>query len=118
VPVLINEHRDFCFQRHIGLVRPKPEISSKWLYYLLMSPQVFKQANEGATGTAQKTVSLKVLRGYKAPKIPLEMQLRMVAKLDSLFEETQHLESIYKRKLAALDDLKKSLLHQAFSGAL
>jgi len=31
---------------------------------------------------------------------------------------TQHLESLYQQKLAALDELKKSLLHQAFSGAL
>ncbi len=31
-------------------------------------------------------------------------------------DETQRLESIYQRKLAALDALKKSLLHQAFSG--
>jgi type I restriction enzyme S subunit len=118
VPVLINEHREFCFQRHIGLVRPKPDVCSEWLYYLLMSPQVFKQANEGATGTAQKTVSLKVLRGYKVPKIPLAMQLTMVAKLDSLFEETQHLEAIYQQKLTTLDELKKSLLHRAFNGDL
>ncbi len=32
--------------------------------------------------------------------------------------KTQRLEFIYQRKLAALDDLKKSLLHQAFSGEL
>jgi len=32
--------------------------------------------------------------------------------------ETQRLESIYQQKLTALDDLKKSLLHQAFSGNL
>ena len=32
--------------------------------------------------------------------------------------ETQHLESIYERKLAALEALKKSLLHQAFTGEL
>ena len=38
--------------------------------------------------------------------------------IDSLSEETQRLESIYQRKLAALDELKKSLLHQAFSGEL
>jgi type I restriction enzyme S subunit len=118
VPVLIREDREFCFQRHIGLVRPKLEVSSEWLCYLLMSPQVFKQANEGATGTAQKTVSLKVLRGYKVPKIPLAMQLTMVAKLDSLFEETQRLEAIYQQKLTALDELKKSLLHRAFAGLL
>ncbi|MBT9462144.1 MAG: restriction endonuclease subunit S, partial [Rugosibacter sp.] len=38
--------------------------------------------------------------------------------LDALHEETQRLESLYQQKLAALDDLKKSLLHQAFSGQL
>jgi hypothetical protein len=32
--------------------------------------------------------------------------------------ETERLAIIYQRKLAALDDLKKSLLHQAFSGQL
>ena len=38
--------------------------------------------------------------------------------LDSLTTETQRLESIYQQKLTALDGLKKSLLHQAFNGAL
>ena len=32
--------------------------------------------------------------------------------------DTQRLESIYQQKLAALDELKNSLLHQAFNGAL
>ncbi|MBD5804555.1 type I restriction enzyme EcoKI subunit R [Azoarcus sp. Aa7] len=32
--------------------------------------------------------------------------------------ETRRLESLYQRKLDALDELKRSLLHQAFSGRL
>ncbi len=32
--------------------------------------------------------------------------------------ETRHLESLYRRKLEALDELKRSLLHQAFAGDL
>ena len=32
--------------------------------------------------------------------------------------ETQHLEGIYQQKLAALEALKKSLLHQAFTSQL
>jgi type I restriction enzyme S subunit len=83
-----------------------------------MSPQVLKQANEGATGTAQKTVSLKLLRGYQVPRIPLALQLVVAAKLNSTFRETQRLESIYRQKLAALDELKRALLNQAFSGML
>ncbi|MDO8340683.1 MAG: restriction endonuclease subunit S, partial [Candidatus Woesebacteria bacterium] len=118
IPVLVNEHREFCFQRHIGLVRPKTGVSSEWLYYLLMSPQIFKQANDGATGAAQKTVSLKLLRGFQVPRIPFELQHEIAAKLKAVSEETQRLESLYQRKLAALDELKKSLLHQAFSGQL
>ena len=118
IPVLIDEQRDFCFQRHIGLVRPKADVSSEWLFYLLMSPQVFQQANVGATGTAQKTVSLKVLRGFKVPRIPLIMQKAATSTLNNLANETQRLESLYQRKLAALDELKQSLLHQAFSGQL
>lgn len=118
IPVIVNDSQEFCFQRHIGLVRPKHDISSDWLYYLLLSPQVFKQANDGATGTAQKTVSLKLLRSFIVPRIPFVAQQSAVAKLDSILEETQRLESIYRRKLTALDELKKSLLHQAFAGEL
>lgn len=39
-------------------------------------------------------------------------------KLVALAEETQRLESLYRQKLGALEELKKSLLHQAFSGQL
>lgn len=118
IPVLVAEDRDFCFQRHIGLVRPKPGVESAWLEYLLLSPQVFSQAEETATGTAQKTVSLKSLRGFRVPKVPVGAQRGMVATLDAFVEESEHLESIYRQKLAALDELKQSLLHRAFNGDL
>ena len=51
-------------------------------------------------------------------RLRIEEQKHIVAKLDALREETQRLESIYQRKLAALEALKKSLLHQAFTGNL
>lgn len=45
-------------------------------------------------------------------------QRQIATRLDLLLEEKQGLVSLYARKLAALDELKKSLLHQAFSGQL
>jgi type I restriction enzyme S subunit len=48
----------------------------------------------------------------------LEEQKRIAARFDNLREETQRLESIYQRKLAALAELKKALLHRAFAGEL
>lgn len=118
IPILVKQQLEFCFQRHIGLIRPTSDTDSAWLSYALLSPQVFRQATIGSTGAAQKTVSLNVLRNLKVPRMRLPQQRFVAARLDSLSTETQHLESLYHQKLAALDELKKSLLHQAFSGAL
>ena len=42
----------------------------------------------------------------------------VVDELDELHSKIEGLKDLQRRKLAALDVLKKSLLHQAFSGAL
>jgi type I restriction enzyme S subunit len=49
---------------------------------------------------------------------PLDEQRHLIGALDGLFENGQHLAAIYERKLASLETLKKSLLHQAFTGNL
>lgn len=118
IPIIVSENKEFCFQRHIGLVRPTASTISKWLYYLMLSPQIMRQADSCATGTAQKTVSLSSLRNFQVPKTSISEQKSIVAKLDELSTETQRLESIYQQKLTALDELKKSILHQAFSGQM
>jgi type I restriction enzyme S subunit len=118
IPVLVDGDVEFCFQRHIGLIRPTSTTDSSWLYYLLLSPQVRRQATERATGTAQKTVSLKALRGFTVPDVPLPRQRTAAVEFDALSALSQRLESIYREKLTALEALKKSLLHQAFSGRL
>lgn len=47
-----------------------------------------------------------------------EVQSRIAAKLDALRTEVSHLQRLATCKLATLDRLKQSLLHQAFSGQL
>ena len=118
IPVVVDFEKEFCFQRHIGLIRPSPNADSKWLYYLLMSPQVFVQATAGATGTAQKTVSLGVLRNIQVPQMPLSTQKTIVKKLDAISEETEEVAAIFRRKIAALDELKKSVLKKSFCGGV
>lgn len=49
---------------------------------------------------------------------PIEDQRRMIRTLDGLLEASRRLVSVYERKFALLDALKKSLLQQAFSGQL
>jgi type I restriction enzyme S subunit len=45
-------------------------------------------------------------------------QTKLAKQFESLTEETQRLAGLYERKLTALEALKKSLLHQAFTGEL
>jgi len=118
IPVLIEDDFEFCFQRHIGLIRPKENVSSKWLYYWILSPNAIFQANDTATGTAQKTVSLTALRNFVLPKMTLKTQQAIVQKLDALNAETKKSESIYQQKVNDLEELKKSVLQKAFSGEL
>ncbi len=49
---------------------------------------------------------------------PIEEQKMIIVQLDGLFKSVRQLDAIYQRKLAALDELKKSLLHRAFTGEL
>jgi type I restriction enzyme S subunit len=107
IPVIVGEQVEFCFQRHIGLIRPRPLVSSKWLYYSLMSPQVRKQAAAGAVGTAQKTVALSVLRKIKLPDIPISQQERIASILDASFE----------RLAAVADNTEKKGLSQIQYGS-
>ena len=46
------------------------------------------------------------------------VQKKIAEQFDGIEQETQRLESIYRQKLTKLEELKKSLLHQAFTGEL
>jgi type I restriction enzyme S subunit len=48
----------------------------------------------------------------------LREQRTIIGELEGIRTETQRLAILYQRKLAALEALKKSLLHQAFTGEL
>jgi type I restriction enzyme S subunit len=52
------------------------------------------------------------------PIPPLTHPREIARQFEAFSAETQRLESLYQRKLATLEALKKSLLHQAFSGQL
>ena len=75
--------------------------------------------DEYITGAAQPKLNQKALNSIPVP-IPklVDEQAKIVESIETLQEETQRLASLYQKKLTALDDLKKSLLHQAFSGQL
>jgi type I restriction enzyme S subunit len=58
------------------------------------------------------------IESYRLPIPPIPEQKRIVAQLDELSAASQRLETIYKQKQKALEELKQALLHKAFSGDL
>ena len=118
IPILVRNYPDFCFQRHIALIRPNSSTDSRWLRFMLMSPQCFEQAEVGATGTAQRTVSLKVLRTLTVPKTPISEQTKSADKLETQWEKCSGVAQRYESTITDLANLRQSLLQKAFSGQL
>jgi type I restriction enzyme S subunit len=118
IPILIDFEKEFCFQRHIGLIRPLRTINQKWVYYLLQSPFVFSQARDTATGTAQKTVALSSLRNFRIPFCPLSEQQLIVNELDSKLTVCDKIEETISKSLQKVETLRQSILKKAFEGKL
>ena len=106
-----------AYQRtYVITVPDENRLSYRFLYFqMLKSLRRFKEQSVGA-GT--KFLKLGMIKDLEISLPSITKQIETASRLDSLLEETQRLESLYQRKRAALDALKQSLLHQAFSGSL
>ena len=93
-------------------------VISDYLLHYLRSRAFLDVLYPTANGTRQANLSSITIKTLPLPLCPILEQKKISSELDELIVETQRLESIYQQKLTALDDLKKSLLHQAFSGQL
>lgn len=112
IPVLVDFEREFCFQRHIALLRPSSSINGKFLSWALSSASVRKQAERAAVGAAQKTVSLKSLRQFEIPLPPLEEQRRIVAEIEGYQQEIARFES----EIAANRDHIQQTINAVWTG--
>jgi len=118
IPAIVESNDPFCVQRHIALLRPT-EVSSKYLFYMLQSPQAYLYAKSIATGTAQMTVPIRGLRLMKIP-IPTtkKEQTQIVSEIESRLSVCDKLEQIVDESLNKARALKQSILKKAFAGQL
>lgn len=116
----LNTNEKVVFAQRIIIMQPDTRIiGSTLLKYLLLSHTVQQRIHDKGTGATVKGIKASLLKTIQIsfPK-SLSQQQEVVAQMDALLQETQRLGSIYQKKIAALDELKQSLLHQAFSGQL
>ena len=102
------------------ILRPnRRTLLPEFLFELLRTEIMKEQIRENTSGAAQPQLPIRTLVNFTIPAPKnLEDQRSIVQRIQNFVSETKRLEFIYQRKLTALDELQKSLLHQAFNGEL
>jgi len=114
-PIAFPASGKYWVNNHAHILKFEDMATQRFVEFYLESIKLDKYI----TGAAQPKLNQKALNSIPIP-IPDSVadQMLVVTALEQVAAETQRLESIYQQKIAALDELKQSLLHQAFSGQL
>lgn len=113
IPVAINTKHLCC----ISLDRTKciPEyLHAYFLYHPIAQDFLLKRAK----GSIMSGLNMGIIKELPVRLPNVDEQFAIVIKIQELQHDIESLESIYKRKLSALAELKQSLLQKAFSGEL
>lgn len=93
----------------VKILKPKPFLHPRYFYYQLQTAQL------NSLGYARH---YRLLKEHNVLYPNYAEQSRIVARLDDIQSHSKRLKELYEEKLASLDELKKSLLHQAVTGNL
>ena len=111
IPVIVKDERQFCFQRHIALIRPQKEVlSTYFLCYWVLSAAVKSIADKVATGIAQKTVGLNSIRKFEIILPPLPLQHLFAQRI----EQIEHQKSAVQQSITDLETLLASRMQHWF----
>lgn len=113
-----EEDRPIFIQKALHRVRFKDAILGRWFLYYLYSQEASGALQQYFTGTGIQHFTGAALSRLPFPLAPSAVTAALVERFDALAGSVSNLEAIYRSKVTALEELKKSLLHQAFSGAL
>ena len=109
-----------CLGQRTVLIRPRREVfEPEYLAHLLLQRSSQARLLAHSRGATVQHINMKDIRAFMISHVPaLNLQRRVVDRLADIEEQGRSLATLQSCKLAALDELKRSLLHQAFSGAL
>ena len=111
--LVANINQAVCLLRCNSLL-----LDNRYLTYLLNSPVLKQILHDNEVNNARANLSLGFFSQLSVPMPSVAEQRQIVVRFDECQTETKKLEAIYQQKLLALEELKKSILNQAFSGQL
>jgi type I restriction enzyme S subunit len=110
---------DYCFASYLVRVLPDRKILLPEFLNYFMNTRLFQASvkTKASKSINQANINATILSNemVRFPDSVSEQRL-MVSGLNQLREETRRLERVQREKASALDELKKSMLHQAFHG--
>ncbi len=119
--LIVPESDRFLHNQRLGLVQIFDDVT--WyddFFFHQFNTKCFRAAvQDSASGVKVRHTSPKKL-GAIPVCFPSDVkeQRKIADTLNTLYTETQRLEAIYRQKLAALNELKQSILQKAFTGEL
>lgn len=109
-----NLEEDMTFGTFMMIIRGQHNSYLAWFFKSIE----FRRQISGGENTMINQITRYMLDDVIVAFPPASDQKIIVKKLDALSGETKKLEAIFRRKIADLDELKKSVLKKAFSGEL
>jgi type I restriction enzyme S subunit len=113
-----DEDYPIYFQKALHRVRFEEPDQGRWLLYYLYAQDRSGELKQHFSGAGIQHLTGEALARFELPLPPLVELRHALARFEDLYVETLRLEGIYQKKCSALETLKKSLLHQAFTGNL
>ena len=99
-------------------VSPNEQIDKSYLFWWLQHNSFKNEIIKLSSKAAQPDISHTSFNKQPISIPPVSYQLRSVIQIEKMNKLSLEVEGIYKKKLFALDELKKSILQKAFSGEL
>ncbi len=105
-------------QRVARITTKTNAVSHEWVYAFLTSQSFRQRLQTAGHGAAQQNVSTKEIESVPLCLPSKNEQERQIAQVLAMRSSVAEWKESYARRSAALDELKASLLHQAFTGQL
>jgi|SRR5690554_372437 len=111
---LIDDDYNYAFGGFMGLLTPKNEIDSKFLFYLLISDNYKEFINELSYGVNINNLKFKDLERFEIPLPPLLEQQRIVSILDKAFAAIDKAKANTEQNLINAREVFESYLNGLF----
>jgi type I restriction enzyme S subunit len=120
-PLLVPEDGRYLHNQRLGRVIGRDSVrwTNDFFFHVFNLRRVRAEIHASASGVKVRHTSPAKIGAVRVKFPPTSgEQSAVAAALRELAEDCHRLQALYTRKLAVLDELKQSLLHQAFSGQL